>query len=85
MRLDRHADAEDADPVRTDDRLVLPARNDPGMECGPVEGAAQRGPVDDEAGRCIAEELRLSRELDPDVGQVLELGRELRLAGRAER
>src|SRR2546423_11758494 len=83
MRLDRHADTEDADPIRADNRLVLPARNYPGMQCGPIEGATYGRPADNKAGRCLAEELRLSRELDPGAGQVLEPDRKLRL--RVER
>ena len=42
MRLERHAGAQDADPVSPDNRLVLPAWNDPGMKRGSIEGAAQR-------------------------------------------
>ena len=53
----------------------------PGMtvawNAGPSSVPLSRGPVDDEAGRCLADELRLSGELDPHVGQVLEPGREL--------
>src|SRR2546421_6587054 len=79
MRLDRHADTENADPIRADNRLVLPTRNDPGMQCGPIEGATYGRPADKKAGRCLAEELRLSRELDPGAGQVLKPDRKHRL------
>src|SRR5690348_9240094 len=79
MRLDRHADTEDADPIRADNRLVLPARNYLGMQCGPIEGATYGRPADNKAGRCIAEELRLSREMDPGAGHVLEPDRKHRL------
>src|SRR6185437_13072989 len=80
------ADTEDADPIRADDRLVLPARNDFAMQCRPIEGATYGRPVDNKAGRRIAEELRLSRELDrgsghvvdPERKQPLRVGRTLR-------
>jgi len=60
--LQRDAGAQDTDPVSPDNRLVLPTWNDGGVKRGSIEGAAQRVPIDDKAGRRLADELRLSRE-----------------------
>src|SRR5262249_13067258 len=53
--LQRDAGTQDPDPVRPDNRLVPPTWNDPGVERGSIEGAAHRVPVDDKAGRCLAD------------------------------